>query len=170
MVTVYVNGQKSHTFGFLPKVGEKAPDFHLVKNDLSEISNKDLEGKVVVLNIFPSIDTEVCAMSVRKFNMEATKYPDVVVVCVSMDLPFAQKRFCAANNIDNVIVTSAFRSPEFTKNYGVQLIDGPLSGLLARCVFVIGKDGRIEYEQLVDEITHEPNYDEVYDVLNNLTK
>lgn len=170
METIYLNGHQCHTFGSLPAVGETAPCFHLVKYDLTEITCHDFAGKIVVLNIFPSIDTEVCAMSVRKFNEHATKFPNVVVVCVSMDLPFAQKRFCAANGIDNVIVASAFRSPAFVQKYGVQIIDGPLAGLLARSVVVIGTDGKIEYCQLVDEITHEPDYKEVYDVLKRLAK
>ncbi len=147
--------------GELPAKGSVAPDFTLVKGDLSEISLKDLKGKKVLLNIFPSIDTGVCAASVRKFNKEAAGLSNTVVLCVSVDLPFAAGRFCAAEGIDNVVTASAFRNPEFASAYGVLMSDGPLKGLLARSVVAIDADGKVLYTQLVPEVTEEPNYDAV---------
>lgn len=158
MDTVYFQGTPCHTYGFLPTVGEKAPCFTLVDTNMKEIRCNDFVGRKVVLNIFPSIDTSVCAASVRRFNKEAASLPDVTVICVSMDLPFAGKRFCAAEGIDNVIVASAFRSPLFCQKYGVELVDGPLAGLLARAVIVIGPDLKVLYSQLVDDIASEPDY------------
>lgn len=159
MTTVYFAGNACHTFGQMPEAGSKAPAFNLAGAALSPVKNTDFEGKTVILNIFPSLDTEVCARSVRKFNEEAASLPDTAVVCVSMDLPFAMGRFCTTNGIENVKVASAFRSPLFGQEYGVQLCDGPLAGLLARAVVVIGPDGRVKYRELVDEITHEPDYE-----------
>lgn len=158
METVYFEGSPCHTYGSLPAVGEKAPCFTLVDSDMKEIRCNDFLGKKVVLNIFPSLDTPVCAASVRRFNAEAASVPDVQVICVSMDLPFAAKRFCTAEGIDNLIVASAFRSPLFVQKYGVQLVDGPLAGLLARAVIIIDGDLKVLYGQLVDEITTEPDY------------
>ncbi len=158
MDTIYFQGTPCHTYGFLPPVGEKAPCFTLVDQNMKEIRCNDFAGRKIVLNIFPSLDTPVCAASVRRFNAEAASIPDVTVICVSMDLPFAAKRFCTAEGIDNLIVASAFRSPLFCQKYGVQLVDGPLAGLLARAVIVIDKDLKVRYEQLVDEITTEPDY------------
>lgn len=158
MDTVYFKGNACHTFGQMPAVGSKAPAFNLAGVDLSAVKNTDFDGKTIVLNIFPSLDTDVCARSVRKFNEEAASLPDTAVVCVSMDLPFAMGRFCTANNIENVKVASAFRSPLFGQEYGVQLCDGPLAGLLARAVVVIAPDGRVKYRELVSEITDEPDY------------
>lgn len=158
METVYFKGTPCHTYGNLPSVGEKAPCFTLVDQNLKEIRCNDFLGRKVVLNIFPSLDTDICAASVRRFNKEAAGIPDVAVICVSMDLPFAAKRFCSAEGIDNVVVASAFRSPMFAQKYGLQLVDGPLAGLLARAVIVIDGDLGILYEELVDEITNEPDY------------
>ncbi|MCM1519053.1 MAG: thiol peroxidase [Pseudoflavonifractor sp.] len=159
METVYLNGTACHTYGALPRIGDKAPAFKLTTADLGEIDLNDLRGNRVVLNIFPSIDTGVCATSVRRFNAEAAKHPDTKVVCVSMDLPFAAKRFCAAEGIDNLVVASAFRSPMFAQKYGVEIVDGPLAGLLARAVIVIDEKGNVAYTQLVNEIATEPDYD-----------
>lgn len=145
--------------GELPAVGTTAPEFTLVKGDLSEVTLKDLKGKKVLLNIFPSIDTGVCAASVRKFNKEAAGLDNTLVLAVSADLPFAAGRFCAAEGIDNVVTASAFRNPEFAQAYGVLMADGPLKGLLARSVVVIDSEGKIAYTQLVPEVTEEPNYD-----------
>ncbi|CDA22390.1 probable thiol peroxidase [Bacteroides sp. CAG:144] len=131
----------------------------MVKGDLSTLKNDDLTGKRIVLNIFPSLDTSVCATSVRKFNQLAAQMDNTVVLAVSKDLPFAQGRFCTTEGIDNVIPVSAFRSAEFGKDYGVGLIDGPLAGLLSRAVVVLDESGQIIYEELVPEITHEPDYD-----------
>ena len=159
MQTVYLNGTPCHTYGTIPAPGTKAPCYSLVTKDLREISCMDYLDKRVVLNIFPSIDTEVCATSVRRFNQEAAALDNTVVICVSKDLPFAQKRFCGANGIENVEVASAFRSPLFAQEYGLQMVDGPLAGLLARAVIVLDEDRNVIYSQLVDEITHEPDYE-----------
>lgn len=147
-----------NTSGQLPAVGSAAPDFTLVKNDLSEVSLKDLKGKTVILNIFPSIDTGVCAASVRKFNKEAAALSNTIVLAISADLPFATGRFCTTEGIENVEPASVFRSPEFAKAYGVLMLDGPLKGLLARSVVVVDADGKVKYTELVPEITEEPNY------------
>lgn len=167
METVYFSGNECHTGGNLPKVGDKAPDFKLVTPELKDVSLETFKGKRVVLNIFPSLDTPVCAAGVRRFNQEASSLADTVVLCVSMDLPFAAGRFCEAEGLRDVIPASAFRSPAFTKDYGVQLVDGPLAGLLTRAVIIIDKDGKVRYVDLVDEITHEPRYDEALDVLQH---
>lgn len=158
METIYLNGTACHTYGSLPRIGEKAPAFKLTTPDLGEIELNDFRGKTVVLNIFPSLDTSVCATSVRRFNAEASKLPDTQVICVSMDLPFAAKRFCTAEGIDNLIVASAFRSPMFAQKYGVEIVDGPLTGLLARSVVVIDPKGTVVYTELVNEITTEADY------------
>lgn len=139
-------------------MGEKAPCFTLVDQNMKDIRCNDFMGKKVVLNIFPSLDTSVCAASVRRFNKEAAELPDVAVICVSMDLPFAAKRFCTAEGIDNLVVASAFRSPLFCQKYGVELVDGPLAGLLARAVIVIDGNLKVVYEELVNEIGTEPDY------------
>ena len=165
METIYFKGTPCHTYGNIPAVGAEAPCFSLVDKDLKDIRCTDFKSKRIVLNIFPSLDTPVCAMSVRRFNKEAAELDNVVVVCVSMDLPFAQARFCAANNIKNVEGASAFRSPKFTEDYGLQMIDGPLAGLLARAVIVINENGKVIFSDLVDEITHEPDYEGAVSVL-----
>ena len=135
------------------RVGAPAPDFELVKGDLSPLRLADLKGQRVVLNIFPSLDTGVCAASVRRFNKEAASLPDTVVVAVSKDLPFAQSRFCSVEGIDRVVAASAFG-----RDYGVGMVGGPLKGLLARAVVVLDREGRVVYAQLVPEITEEPDY------------
>ena len=142
MDSVLFNGMPMHIYGRLPQIGEPAPNFALVGKDLSEISLHDLRGRRVVLNIFPSLDTDVCAASVRRFNKEAGELTDTSVLCVSMDLPFAAARFCTVNDISNVLTASAFRS-EFGRSYGLELTDGPLRGLLARALVLIDKDGRV---------------------------
>lgn len=158
METIYLNGTPCHTYGSIPAVGEKAPCFNLVTPDLKEVRCSDYEGKRVVLNIFPSLDTAVCQMSVRKFNKEAAALDNTVVLCVSMDLPFAAARFCSAEGIENVVPASAFRSPMFAEKYGLQIVDGPLAGLLARAVIVLDENRNVIYSDLVEEITHEPDY------------
>lgn len=165
MATVFFQEIPCQTYGELPAVGTKAPEFTLTGADLSEIRLSDYKGKRVVLNIFPSIDTGVCAASVRRFNKEANELPETVVLCVSMDLPFAAGRFCAAEGLNNVIPASAFRSPEFVKEYGVELVDGPLKGLLARAVVIIDGKGEVIYRQLVEQITDEPDYKAALSVL-----
>jgi thiol peroxidase len=144
--------------GELPAVGSPAPAFTLVKGDLSEVTLSDLKGKKLLLNIFPSIDTGVCAASVRKFNKDAAGLENSLVLAVSVDLPFAAGRFCAAEGIDNVVTASAFRNPEFAKSYGLLMADGPLKGLLARSVVVIDAEGKVVYTELVPEVTQEPDY------------
>jgi thiol peroxidase len=159
MATIHLKSEPFATVGDLPSVGEAAPDFELVTRDLGTIARADLAGRKVVLNIFPSIDTDVCAASVRRFNEAAGRRPDTTVLCVSMDLPFASKRFCAAEGLENVVTGSDFRTGAFGRTYGVRLADGPLAGLLARSVVVLDGDGRVTYTELVPEITAEPDYD-----------
>ncbi|MBL8856088.1 MAG: thiol peroxidase [Planctomycetaceae bacterium] len=154
-----LKGNDFNTNGDLPKVGSAAPAFALCGTDLGEISLASLKGKTVVLNIFPSIDTPTCALSVKRFNAEASSRPGVAVLCVSRDLPFAQKRFCGAEGLANVTSASDFRTGAFGRTYGVQIQDGPLAGLLARSVVVIGADGNVKYTELVPETVNEPNYD-----------
>jgi thioredoxin-dependent peroxiredoxin len=158
MAKITFKGNPVSTSGDLPRVGAPAPDFTLVKNDLGATSLKDYAGKNLVLNIFPSIDTGVCATSVRRFNQEASELPNTTVLCVSMDLPFAQKRFCGAEGIDRVSTASAFRGPDFGAAYGVTMKDGPLAGLFARAVVVVDEDGKVVHSQLVPEIAQEPDY------------
>jgi len=158
METVYFHGTQCHTSGDLPAIGEKAPCFTLIDPDLKEIRCNDFLGRKVLLNIFPSLDTPVCATGIRRFNQEASEIPDVSIICASMDLPFAAKRFCTTEGIDNLIVASAFRSPLFAQKYGLQLVDGPLAGLLARAVIIIDGDLKVIYKELVSEISNEPDY------------
>lgn len=165
MGTVFFKGTPCHTYGSIPAVGSQAPCFNLTGKDLNEVRCSDYKGKRVVLNVFPSLDTPVCAMSVRRFNADASKLDNTAVVCVSMDLPFAMNRFCTAEGIENVTVASAFRSPMFAEEYGLQLTDGPLAGLLARAVIIIDENGKIIYSELVDEITREPDYEAALSVL-----
>ena len=158
MAKITFKGSPVATVGELPAVGAHAPAFTLVKSDLSEVSLGDLAGKKVVLNIFPSIDTAVCATSVRKFNQQAADLPGTVVLCVSKDLPFAQKRFCGAEGLENVVPASSFRGPDFGAAYGVTMADGPLAGLFARAVVVLDGNGVVLHSQLVEELSHEPDY------------
>ena len=157
MATTAFKGNPVNTVGELPAAGAQAPSFDLVGEGLSALTSADVPGRVV-LNIFPSIDTGVCAASVRKFNELAASLDNTTVVNVSQDLPFAQARFCGAEGIDKVKVGSAFRST-FGEDYGVTMIDGPMAGLLARSVVVIDADGKVLYTELVPEITQEPDYD-----------
>jgi thiol peroxidase len=158
MATVTLKGNPFNTNGNLPGKGSKAPAFKLVKTDLSEVSSADLAGKRIVLNIFPSIDTPTCATSVRTFNAQASALANTVVVCASQDLPFALGRFCGAEGLTNVIPASAFRS-NFASDFGVKMVDGPLTGLTARAVVVLDTDGSVLHTELVSEVAHEPNYD-----------
>jgi thiol peroxidase len=158
MAQVTLRGNPFSTNGELPAVGSQAPAFSLVGSDLSEVSSETLAGKQVVLNIFPSIDTPTCAQSVRTFNERAAGLDNTVVLCVSEDLPFAAGRFCGAEGIENVKTGSAFRG-DFGADYGVEMEDGPLSGLMARAVVVVDADGKVTYTQLVGEIGDEPDYD-----------
>ena len=165
METVYFKGEPCHTSGNVPEVGTKAPCFTIVTPALKEISCADFKGKRVVLNVFPSLDTPVCAASVRRFNQEASTLSDTVVLCVSMDLPFAAGRFCEAEGLKDVIPASAFRSPSFAEKYGLELVDGPLAGLLTRAVIILDGDRNVIYTDLVNEITEEPHYNEALEVL-----
>ena len=158
MSRITFKGNAINTSGELPEKGIAAPNFTFVKNDLSEILLSDLKGKNIVLNIFPSLDTSTCAASVRRFNKEAANLPNIIVLAVSADLPFASSRFCTVEGIENVVPASVFRNPEFSKDYGVLMTDGPLKGLLARAVVVIDTKGYITYTELIPEVTHEPNY------------
>lgn len=158
MAKVTLKGNEIETIGKLPEIGTQAPAFNLVKPDLSEISLAEFNGKNVVLNIFPSIDTGTCAMSVRTFNEKAANLQNTTVVCVSMDLPFALGRFCGAEGIENVLSASGFRS-SFGKDYGLTFATGPLKGLFSRCVVIIDTRGKIVYTQQVSEIVDEPDYD-----------
>jgi thiol peroxidase len=161
MATVTIRGNAVHTTGDLPTVGTSAPDFTLTKADLTDVHLQDFAGKRLVLNIFPSVDTGVCAASVRRFNQEASQLTDTVVLCVSRDLPFALNRFCAAEGLTNVVTLSEVRDGSFGDHYGVRLSDGKMAGLLSRAVVVIGADGKVTYTQQVPEITHEPDYSAV---------
>jgi len=166
MAKITLKGNAIETVGSLPAVGSTAPGFTLVKTDLSEASLMDYRGKKVVLNIFPSIDTGVCAASVRRFNTDAGEQKQTVVLCVSADLPFAHNRFCEADGLKNVIPASVFRAPEFGKNYGQTIATGPLAGLLARAVVVIDEEGKVKYTEQVPEITQEPNYEAALKAVN----
>ena len=159
MSTVKFKGTDVQTSGKLPEIGSIAPDFKLVNSGLQEIHLSDYKGKKVLLNIFPSIDTGTCAMSVRKFNKWASEKENVVVICVSKDLPFAQSRFCGAEGLDRVITASDFRYNSFATDYGVLLTNGPLQGLMSRSVVAIDESGKVIYTELVPEITIEPSYD-----------
>jgi len=165
MAHVFFQGVKTHTCGKLPAVGSKAPEFTLVKSDLTNFMLDDLEGSRVLLNIFPSLDTGVCAASVRYFNLTASEMKNSKVVCVSCDLPFAQSRFCGAEGLSNVITASDFRTGNFGKAYGVTLTDGPLASLLARAIVILDETGEVTYTELVEEITDEPDYDAVLAIL-----
>ena len=158
MANTAFKGNPVHLSGNLPADGEKAPAFTVVGTDLADVNSADLVGKRVVLNIFPSVDTGVCAASVRRFNAIAAGLENTAVVCVSQDLPFAHDRFCAAEDIENVITGSAFRS-SFGTDYGVTMVDGPMRGLFARAVVVAGADGTVLHTELVSETGHEPDYD-----------
>ena len=145
--------------GELPTIGSSAPDFTLTGNDLKEVSLKDFAGKNLILDISPSIDTSVCATSVREFNKRATSLSDTVVLYISKDLPYAFKRFCGAEGITNVVTLSDYKNKGFSKNYGVEMIDGGMSGLFARVIVVIDKQGKIKHTELVPVISQEPNYE-----------
>jgi len=158
MANITFKGNPVHTIGDLPLKGNQAPDFKLVKGDLSETGLSDYKGKYVVLNIFPSLDTGVCASSVRRFNKEAAAMDNTVVLGISADLPFAAGRFCSTEGIENVVTLSSFRDENFGKDYGLLMTDGPLKGLLARAVVVVSPDGKVIHTELVPEIAQEPDY------------
>ena len=165
MATVTQKGNTIHTSGDLTGVGSKAPSFKLTKADLSDLKLDELNGKKVILNIFPSIDTAVCASSVRKFNEKASSLSNTSVLCISRDLPFAQARFCGAEGLKNVITLSEMKDKSFGESYGVTIKDGPLEGLLARSVVILDEKGNVIYTELVPEITQEPNYEKALSAL-----
>ena len=159
MATITLKGNSIHTSGNLPVVGETAPNFVLTKANLQDVTLKDFEGKKKLLNIVPSLDTGICAASARRFNEEASKVEGAVLLTISADLPFAQKRFCEAEGIKNVVMLSELRSRDFGGDYGVQITDGPLAGLLSRAIVVLDTENRVVYTQQVPEIAQEPDYD-----------
>ena len=161
MAQITFKGNPIHTSGDLPIVGGKALNFALTAADLSMKNLEDYKGKNIVLNIFPSIDTGVCAQSVRTFNKEVSELENTVILCISKDLPFASSRFCAAEGLDQVITLSDFKNDEFANAYGIKMVDGLLNGLLARAIVVINPDGEIIYTELVPEIAQEPSYEGV---------
>ncbi|EPC4044121.1 thiol peroxidase [Enterobacter mori] len=162
---VHFQGNPVTVAGAIPQVGNKAQAFTLVAKDLSDVTLSQFAGKRKVLNIFPSIDTGVCAASVRKFNQLATEMDNTVVLCISADLPFAQSRFCGAEGLSNVITLSTLRSPDFLEKYGVGISEGALKGLAARAVLVIDENDNVVFSELVNEITTEPDYTAALDAL-----
>ena len=165
MAAITLKGNPFHTCGDLPASGAAAPGFALTGHDLSDVTLDSFSGKTVVLNIVPSFDTPVCAASVRKFNEAVGDNENATVVNVSMDLPFAQKRFCEGEGLEHVVNLSAFRADDFGANYGVTLVDGPLAGLFARAIVVVNPEGVVAYTELVPEIAQEPNYEAVLAIL-----
>lgn len=166
MAEITLKGNLIHTNDQLPSEGKSAPDFKLTKTDLSDVSLNDFKGKRVLLNIFPSLDTDVCAASVRKFNAQAGDLDNTVVLSVSKDLPFAHNRFCSTEGLDNVVSTTQLRSDStFAKDYGIEIVDGPMAGLMARSVVVIDEGGNVKYTEQVPEITQEPDYQKAIDAL-----
>jgi len=159
MAKITLKGNAVNTSGELPKVGETAKDFQLIATDLSTKSLNDFKGKNLILNIFPSVDTGTCATSVRNFNKTAAELENTAVLCISRDLPFAQNRFCGAEGIENVVMLSDFKTGQFGNDYGLTILDGPLSGLHSRCIVVINPEGKIVYTEQVAEIVNEPNYE-----------
>ena len=166
--TVTLSGEPVAVGGDFPRVGDKAPSFMLVDKDLKDVSLSNFYGKRKILNIVPSLDTPTCQASARRFNAEAATLPNTVVLVISADLPFAQARFCGAEGLENVITLSTMRGRDFHKQYGVMIMDPPLSGLLARAVIVLDENDRVVYAQMVPEITHEPNYEDVLEAARNL--
>jgi thioredoxin-dependent peroxiredoxin len=167
MAQITFKGNPIHTASSLPSIGSDAPDFTLIKSDLSPISLSELRGKKVVLNIFPSLDTSVCATSVRRFNLEAAKLENTVVLCISRDLPFAQKRFCVAEGINKVVSCSEYRDSVFSDAYGIRITDGPLAGLHSRAIVVVSEQGKIIYTEQVPEIAQEPAYEKAIAALKS---
>lgn len=165
MATITFKGTPTKTIGILPAVGTKIPSFALTRSDLTDASNSTFTGKRIVFNIFPSIDTGICALSVKRFNKEASSLSNVVVLCISMDLPFAQSRFCGAEGLKDVITLSAFRSGTFGKDFGLTITDGPLMGLLSRAVVITDEKGIVAYTEQVPEIAQEPDYESALKML-----
>lgn len=158
MATVTLKGNAIHTLGELPRLGDKAPDFRLVKLDLSNATMDDYKGQKLILNIFHSLDTGTCAASVREFNRVASQLENTKVLCISKDLPFAMSRFCVAEGIDNVEMLSDFRDESFGNNYHLIYTDGPLEGLLSRCIIILDEEGSVVYSEQVQKVAEEPDY------------
>ena len=167
MATVTLKGNPINTLGDLPKIGSTAPEFSLAKNNLSNATLADYKGQKLVLNIFHSVDTGTCAASVRHFNKEVSGLENTKVLCISKDLPFAQSRFCGAEGIENVEMLSDFRNGAFGKDYHLEFTDGPIEGLLSRCIIVLNEDGKVLYTEQVAEVVEEPNYKAAIDALAN---
>ncbi len=165
MANITLSNNPTKTLGNLPKIGEAAKDFLLIGNDLQDITLNDFKGVRVVMNIFPSIDTGVCASSVRNFNAKATSLSNTKVLCISRDLPFAQKRFCGAEGIENVITLSDFVSGKFGKDYELTILEGKFANLLSRCIIVLDENHKVVYTEQVPEIASEPNYEAALAVL-----
>lgn len=159
MAQITLKSKPVHTNGELPNVGSKAPDFELVDQNLNDKSLKSFSAKKKLISIVPSLDTEVCGISTKKFNEYAQKHPDIVILVVSADLPFAQKRFCGQENVQNVHTLSMMRSNDFAKDYGVLIMDGPLKGVCARAIVVVDEKDDVLYAELVSEIANEPDYE-----------
>lgn len=165
MADITLKGNAINTIGNLPEIGSKAPDFKLTAGDLSHKSLADFSGKNIILNVFPSVDTGTCAMSVREFNKKAAKLENSVVLCISKDLPFAQARFCGAEGIENVVMLSDFADGNFGKSYELEITNGPLANLHSRVIVVIDKNGNVLYTEQVPEIVDEPNYEAALNAL-----
>ncbi len=165
MAIITLAGNPINTSGELPTIGSAAVDFELVAKNLSRVSFADLKGARLVLNIFPSLDTGTCAASVRYFNELAGKLENTKVLCISRDLPFAQARFCGAEGLENVVTLSDFETGQFGRDYGLQVIEGPMKGLLSRVVIIVDADGKVSYTQQVAEVSQEPDYDAVVEAL-----
>lgn len=159
MAKITLKGNEVNTSGSLPSIGETAKNFELVGSDLSTKTLEDFKGQTLILNIFPSLDTGTCAASVRHFNQTAASLDNTKVLCISRDLPFAQNRFCGAEGLANVITLSDFKTGQFGKDYGLEILDGPLAGLSSRCIVVIDSEGKVTYTEQVAEIVNEPDYE-----------
>jgi thiol peroxidase len=168
MAQILYKGTPVHTTGELPAEGSRAPDFVLTKNDFSDVGLGDFAGKIKILNIVPSLDTDTCAASAKRFNEEVKKLDNTVVLTISADLPYAQKRFCEAESIDSVVTLSQLRNREFGRRYGIEQAEGQKAGLLARAVVVIDENDTVRYTQLVPEISQEPDYDAVLEAVSKL--
>ncbi|MEJ2584866.1 MAG: thiol peroxidase [Robiginitalea sp.] len=168
MATITLGGNEVHTLGNLPEIGTAAPDVELVDSDLGRVKLSEFKGQKVLMNIFPSVNTGICSSSVRTFNKEAASLPNTKVLCISRDLPFTQKQFCAAEGIDNVVMLSDYRDGRFGKAYGLTMTDGGFEALLSRCVIILDEEGKVRYTQQVPEIAQEPDYKEALQALSNV--
>jgi thiol peroxidase len=169
MTAITLKGNTINTIGSLPPVGSPAPDFTLTKTDLGEVHLKNLVGQPIVLSIFPSLDTPTCAKTMKRFNVIAAKHKNILFLCISADLPFAQERFCTAEHLKNVVPASTFRHTAFGKDYGVLMMDGPVAGLLSRAAVVIDNKGKVIYTEQVSEIDNEPDYTRIENIIEKFT-